>query len=190
MTQHEDGRSDLIAVIHDVRRRWRLKLALRGAAIAAGCGAAALVLSAWALQWMRFTPESILGFRIATAVVVALLSYVFLVRPLLRRVTDEQVALYLEEHEPSLEAAIISAVEAEQHGLPADSPALVRKLVQNAVEKVRAIEDGRRVERDPVRRYSGALGGVLAIARTCGMHCRRCLSSRAASRPRRRIGSR
>ena len=36
--------------------------------------------------------------------------------------------------------------------------------MQNAVEKVRALEDGRRVERNPVRRYSGALGGVLAIA--------------------------
>ena len=32
------------------------------------------------------------------------------------------------------------------------------------MEKCRAIEDGRRVERDPFRRYSGALGGVVAIA--------------------------
>ena len=91
-------------------------------------------------------------------------AYLCVVRPLLRSVTDEQVALYLEEHEPSLEAAIISAVEAERPGRPAQSPALVRKLVQNAVEKVRALEDGRRVERNPVRRYSGALGGVFAIA--------------------------
>jgi hypothetical protein len=49
MTQHADSRSELVAIIHDVRRRWRLKLALRGAAIAAGCAAAALVLSAWGL---------------------------------------------------------------------------------------------------------------------------------------------
>ena len=164
MTQHADGRSDLLAVIREVRRRWRLKLALRGAALAAGCVAVALVLSAVTLQWMRFTPESILLFRVVLASVVALLAYVFMVRPMLRRVTDEQVAMYLEEHEPSLEAAIISAVEAERNGVSTESPALVRKLVQNAVEKVRAIEDGRRVERDPVRRYSGALGGVLAIA--------------------------
>ena len=164
MTEHADGRSDLVAVIHDVRRRWRLKLALRGAAIAAGCAAAALVGAALTLQWMRFTPDSILLFRILMAMVVAVLAYLCIVRPLLRSVSDEQVALYLEEHEPSLEAAIISAVEAEGAGLPAQSPALVRKLVENAVEKVRAIEDGRRVERNPVRRYSGALGGVLALA--------------------------
>jgi uncharacterized protein DUF4175 len=164
MTEHPDSRSELVAVIHDVRRRWRLKLALRGAAFAAGCAAAALVLSAWGLQWMRFTPESILGFRIAMAIVVGVLGYVCFVRPLTRRVTDEQVALYLEEHEPSLEAAIISAVEAEGTDLPTQSPALVRKLVQNAVEQVRALEDGRRVERSPVRRYSRALGAVLVIA--------------------------
>src|SRR5258705_8206795 len=164
MTQHADSRAERIAVIHDVRRRWRLKLALRGAGIAAGCAAAALVLSAWGLQWMRFPPEFILAFGIVMAAVLAVMGYVFLARPLLRRVTDEQVALYLEEHEPSLEAAIISAVEAEGAGLSTESPALVRKLVEAAAEKCRAIEDGRRVERNPVRRYSGALGGVLALA--------------------------
>jgi len=164
MTQQHDGRTDLVAVIHDVRRRWRMKLALRGAAIAAGCIALALVLSAVLLQWMRFTPQSILAFRFGLAAVAGTLGYAFLARPLLRRVSDEQVALYLEEHEPSLEAAIISAVEAERAGLSAQSPALVRQLVASAVQKCRSIEDGRRVERDPFRRYSGALGGVVALA--------------------------
>mgnify|MGYP001582765549 CR=1 FL=1 len=62
MTQHHDDRSDLIAVIHEVRERWRMKLALRGAAFAALLLAASLVLSAVVLQWLRFTPESIFGF--------------------------------------------------------------------------------------------------------------------------------
>ena len=142
MTQHKDGRSDLISVIHSVRRRWRQKLVLRGAAIAAGCVAVALVGSAITLQWMRFTSESILLFRVLLATVVAVAAYLCVIRPLLRSVSDEQVALYLEEHEPSLEAAIISAVEAEGPGQPGQSPALVRKLVENAVQKVRALEDG------------------------------------------------
>src|SRR4051794_31512704 len=163
-SREHGGRSDLIVVIREVRRRWRMKLALRGAVIAVACIAAALVLSAMTLQWMRFTPESILAFRIVLAGAIAVLGYVCLARPLLRRVTDEQVALYLEEHEPSLEAAIISAVEAEREGVSSQSPALVRKLVATAVEKCRSIEDGRRVESAPVRRYSGALGGVVALA--------------------------
>src|SRR6185295_1140792 len=136
-----DGRSDLVAVIHEVRRRWRMKLALRGGAMAAGCLVVALVLSAVMVQWLRFTPESILLFRIVLAVVGAVLVYALLARPVMRRVIDEQVALYLEEHEPSLEAAIISAVDAEHSGLAAQSPALVGKLVQSAVQKCRAIED-------------------------------------------------
>src|SRR3954466_10269677 len=125
-----EARSELVAIIHDVRRRWRMKLALRGGAMAAACVAVSLILSAFALQWLRFTPESILGFRIAIAVIVALAAWLLLVRPMMRRVTDEQVALYLEGREPSLQAAIISAVEAERSGLAAQSPTLVRKLVQ------------------------------------------------------------
>ena len=164
MTHYPELPSDLVRIIHDVRKRWRMKLALRGAAIAAACVAATLVGSAMTLQWMRFTPDSILLFRVLLAMVAAVVAYLCVVRPLVRSVSDEQVALYLEEHEPSLEAAIISAVEVDRPGQPPSSPALVRKLVQNAVEKVLALEDGRRVERNPVRRYSGALGGVFAIA--------------------------
>ena len=64
MTQYGDSRSELIAVIHEVRKRWRRKIALRGGAVAAGCIAVALILSAFALQWLRFTQQSILGFKV------------------------------------------------------------------------------------------------------------------------------
>jgi len=57
MTQQHDGRSDLIAVIHEVRKRWRMKLALRGAAMAAGCIALALIVSAMlSAPWHAITP--------------------------------------------------------------------------------------------------------------------------------------
>ena len=79
----------------------------------------------------------------------------FLVRPLLRKVSDEQVALYLEEHEPSLEATIITAMEPSA-GEPADmSPALVRKLIEDG-DRARA-RDRRRPRASsatPVRRYA------------------------------------
>ena len=57
----------LLEIIRSVRRRWRVKLAMRGVAATAACGAAALILAAWGLQWMRFTPESILLFRSRSA---------------------------------------------------------------------------------------------------------------------------
>jgi hypothetical protein len=154
--------SELVGIIRDVRRRWRVKMALRGAAGIAAIGAAVLFLGAYALEVWRFTPAAIVAFRVVVAVALVALTGYFLVRPLLRRVTDEQVALYLEEHEPSLQAAIISAVEADRDA--PDSPrsrGLVGRLVASAVEKCRDIEGGRRVERPHVRRYAGATVAIV-----------------------------
>ena len=91
------------------------------------------------------------GFRIAVFSAFALLVAFWLVRPLRRRVTDLQVALYVEEHEPSLQAAILSAVDigaASAAGAPSDvPPVIVDKMVEQAVEKCRTIEGGRAIGR-------------------------------------------
>ncbi|HVL66010.1 MAG TPA: DUF4175 family protein, partial [Vicinamibacterales bacterium] len=157
--------AELLGIIRQVRRRWRAKLALRGTLIVAGVGGLVFVASATALEAARFTPGAILTARIGLALALAALAAVFFVRPLLRRVTDEQVALYLEEHEPSLEESIVSAVEAAKQGtLAGSSPsrALVERVVEHAVRRSQAIEYGRRVERRPLRSYSGLLAGVAA----------------------------
>ena len=155
----------LVDIIHDVRRRWRYKLALRGAVGVLGLGVAALLLSAFGLESWRFSAGSIVTFRVVLGLTLAALTYWFLLRPLLRSVSDEQVALYLEEHEPSLQSAIISAVEmsAVNGASTTESPhsaALVERLVQSAVEKCQAIDRGRAVERRPVRRYAGIIAAI------------------------------
>ncbi|HTL45919.1 MAG TPA: DUF4175 family protein, partial [Vicinamibacterales bacterium] len=160
MTPHEQ----LLDIIRDVRRRWRVKLLVRGAAALAVAIAVTLILAAWGLQWMRFTPASILTARIALGVIVAIAAALLLARPLFKRVGDEQVALYLEEHEPTLESAILTAVETERTDSAHRSPALVSKLVETAVARAAAVEHGRRVERAPLRRYSGTAAGVLVLA--------------------------
>ncbi len=164
-----DSATELRGLIQQVRRRWRVKLAVRGALVVLAAGLLAFLASASALEAARFTAGAILAARIGLAVAIAALVALFFVRPLMRRVSDEQVALYLEEHEPSLQEAIISAVEATRSAEGPDashSRALVRKLVENAVEKSQAIEQGRRVEQRPVRRYAGTIAaiGVAAIA--------------------------
>ena len=158
--------SDLVGVIHQIRRRWRYKLMLRGAVGVLGLGAAALVLSAWGLESWRFSPGSIITFRILVAIALASLIGWFLVRPLFRHVSDEQVALYLEEHEPSLQAEIISAIEAGRLAETDHSPhsqVLVRRLVQSAVAKCEAIDWGRNVDRKPLRRHATTIA-VIGIA--------------------------
>lgn len=154
-----DFASELRTIIHQVRKRWRMKLAVRGALAVAGIGLIVFLGSASALEAARFTPAAITIARITLALAIAALVAIFFVRPLLRRVTDEQVALYLEEHEPSLQEAIVSAVEATRgaYGTDASSSALVRKLVETAVRKSEEIEHGRRVEQRPVRRYATAI---------------------------------
>jgi hypothetical protein len=153
--------SELLAIIRQVRRRWRIKLALRGAVLVAALAVVVFVGAALGLESWRFAPGAILALRILLPLTLLALIGVFFVRPLLRSVSDEQVALYLEEHEPSLEAEIISAVEASrQPGTP--SP-LVGRLVASAVEKCHALEEGRRVERQPLKAYGLAFAGI-AIA--------------------------
>ena len=144
-----DHRTELIGVIRRVRNRWRLKLALRGAVVVVAGMVLALLLSASGLESFRFSPFSIIAFRIvAVAAFVGLLCY-GLIWPLRRRVTDAQVAMYLEEADPTLEAAIISAVDAASRS-GADSPHsphLVEKLVEQAIERCHALDHGRVAER-------------------------------------------
>src|SRR6476661_2281862 len=164
-TRRTDSASELVDIIHEVRRRWRMKLALRGAMGVVGFGVLVLLLSAYGLESWRFTAGAIITFRVVVGLaLIGLIGYL-LVRPLMRQASDEQVALYLEEHEPSLQAAIISAVEAERgtSGSPF-SATLIRRLVESAVEKARAIDNGRHVERVPVRRYGMTLAAIALAA--------------------------
>ena len=122
----------LVDIIHDVRRRWRYKLALRGAVGVLGLGvavAAALGIRARVVALQRRLDRHVPGRAGAGARRAGRL----VPRPgrCCASVSDEQVALYLEEHEPSLQAAIVSAVEmsAVNAASTAESPhsaALVR----------------------------------------------------------------
>src|SRR5215471_8210753 len=104
-------RQELVTIIRQVRSRWRNKLMVRGALIVLGGGLLALVAASLGLQALRFSPTSVVGFRLTVFAVFAALAFLWFVRPLRRRVTDMEVALYVEEHDPKLQAAILSAVE-------------------------------------------------------------------------------
>src|SRR4029453_18319346 len=155
----------LLGVIRRVRARWRLKLALRGAAIVLGALVIAVLVGALVMQTARFAPAAITGVRIAAYVVLAGLLVQYVVRPLLRRASDEHVALYLEEHEPSLDAAVLSAVE---HGkLTEDTPdrsaLLARRLVESAIERSHAVSDGARVDKPGIYRATMFAAGATLI---------------------------
>ena len=164
-------RSDLPRIVRQVRQRWRMKLALRGLTSVIGIGVVLLLAAAVGLEWARFSPTSIVTSRIGLGVALLALVGYFLVRPLLRRVTDEQVALYLEEHEPALEAAIISAVEASKRPAGANraalddsrSPALIERLVESAIETCMHTGAASRVEQARLVRYAAAAAVVVLL---------------------------
>jgi hypothetical protein len=151
----------VLPIIRTVRARWRLRMAIRGLSVVLAVGFAAFLVSAFGLEATRFSPASVTALRFAAWIVVLVVAVAFLVRPLLRRVSDERVALYLEEREPSLEAAILGAVGVEKAGSlsgGSPSPALLKLLVNRAVEKARAVEYGRRIERRGLFQGFGILG--------------------------------
>lgn len=161
------GYDELRRVIRGVRRRWRLKIALRGAAVVLVTGLVAFAVSAYAMDHFRYEPWAVTGFRLFAYVALLALATRFLVLPLWGRVSDERVALYLEENEPSLQAAVLSAVEVGREARPARrldrSPALIRRLVETAIEKCQTIEYGRPVERQGLRRASALLASAAGI---------------------------
>ena len=154
---HSDGQ--ILRVVRQVRRRWRLKLLLRGLALTVAGVLATFLISASSLEALRFAPGAVTGMRILLWVVVAYFLARWIFWPLLRPVTDERVALYLEEHEPSLQSRVLTAVESARGGRFANTE-LSREVVRRAVRRCRRIDYGRRIERRSMRRSAGVLSGL------------------------------
>src|SRR5262245_19223585 len=106
-----DGAADLLHVVDKVRRRWRMARVLRGSAIVVVALFATLITAAALLDALAYDPTAVIVARIFAGVIAAALVARYVVRPFLPKPPDAQVALYVEEHEPSLEGALVSAVE-------------------------------------------------------------------------------
>ena len=155
---------DLRTLIRRVRRRWRLKTALKGSAIALGFGLVAFAISAYGMDHFHYTSTAIAAFRVLTWTALVGLVVRFLVLPLAVRLPDERVALYIEEHDPSLQAALLSAIKLNPDQVEKDrpdlSPGLARRLVDQAALRCQEIDYGRLVEGRSLQRMSGLLSGV------------------------------
>ena len=154
-----DGTYRVLAMVRQIRRRWRARIAIRGMAIVLGAGLLAFLLSVYGLEVSRFSASSVIWFRGILWFVVAGLTARFLIWPLTRRVSDEQAALYLEENEPSLEASVLAALETAS-GADQASEALARQVVESALQRAEDIDFGRRIEQKGLYRTSGALAAV------------------------------
>jgi hypothetical protein len=157
-----DYRDELHRVIRLVRNRYRLRVLLTGVVIFLVGAFVLLVFSAILLEQFKFDATAVVATRIGFYLALGGLLLRYLVLPLTRRLSDADIALYIETHEPSLQAALLSAVEYDARSA-GDAPALVRRLLRQAVERARAIEDGRRIEQRPLRWLPAALTGSVAL---------------------------
>lgn len=164
-SERADRRAELTAVIQQVRRRWRMKLAVAGIVRWLVAAVLLFLAAAYLLELLRFSPVAIVVGRVAIGAALAGLAVWFIARPQWRHASDEQVALYLEEHEPTLDAALVSALAAgaDPH---VSSPALTHRVIEEAIEQCQRIERGRRIERQPLKRYAVVAGAasILTLA--------------------------
>ena len=81
-----------------VRRRYRQRMPLQGAAVTALALAASLAATATIYATTAQSVTVLLVGAILTAAIVIVTATLFLFRPSLRRLSDESVALFIEEH--------------------------------------------------------------------------------------------
>jgi hypothetical protein len=161
-------RETLLSTIRGVRTRWRWKVVLRSLTVLLGAGVGTILVAAYGLEQFRFSPVAIVTARVVTYLVLAGLGWFFFVRPLARRVSDQQVALYLEEHEPSLHELLLSAVDAgssvRDPGKTGESAAMLERLVESAIEKCQETDLGRGLERRSLWRSVAVMSGIALAA--------------------------
>jgi hypothetical protein len=154
-------------IIQLVRRRWRLRHVLAGLGVVLALGFAVLWLAAMAMERAGFSEASITWARLAVFVVTVAVGLRWIAWPIARRLSDGRVALYAEERIPSLDGALMSAVEATSDNVPAEwrGSSLTNGLVDDAVRRLRPHGNGIAVEAPAIRRS----GVVLAVVAALGM---------------------
>ncbi len=153
--------SHLQQTLKAVRRRWRLRRSLSTLSLAVPGAVVALLALTWTLDWLRYAEPATTvlrwlsyGFGLGLIAVVA--------RPWFRQVDDRAIAFYLEGREPSLQAVVLSAAEADRHDDPRQAP-LRRRLLAHAEAACQTIDYGRRAEAIGLKKAQGALLAALAL---------------------------
>jgi hypothetical protein len=153
-----------------VRARYALRLMFRGLAILAIGVVLGVAASAYGLEAFRYSWTAVSFIRGLLFIWTLFLVVRFVIAPLWRarrQASDAAIARYIEEHAPSLDAALRSAVDALTLPARADqsSTALQDRLVGDVVHRLEAFDLPREVDRAEIRQGAIALS-VAAAAGT------------------------
>ncbi len=101
----------LLSQIRLVRRRWRTQMLVKGISLFVACGIALLILGVWGAGFFGFKAAAVWLMRMIAAAGIVYAAVHFLLLPMRRRITDVQIAQYVEEHYPQLQDSLVTAVE-------------------------------------------------------------------------------
>ena len=160
--------AELLAVVRRVRRRWRARRLLFGASVTVAAALLLLFASAAAMDALRYPAALVRALGAAAWALLAFALWWAVWRPLRSRRSDRQVALYVEEHDPTLREAVLSGVELGREageGPPKTgaSPELTTLVVEEAVRRLEGMDAGAAVETRSLRRAAGAVAAVFGI---------------------------
>ncbi len=147
---------ELRRILARVLRRWRLKRVLLGAMLVALAGSAAFAVAALAMPALGEGALATAA-RVAVLTIPLAAAIPWVIRPAVRRIPEERIALYLEENEPTLGSAVLGALAGG-----AASRGLAERAVRSALARLHEVEDGDRIDRRELRRFA-ALMGMLAV---------------------------
>ncbi len=155
-------------VLTRVRRRWRRRRIVEGAAFALAAMLTAGVAAVAIMDAWLFEPDAVSWARIGFYVIAGA-ALLLILRPAISSSTDDDLALYVETHAPHLDALMLSAVEArallggEARARGETSPELARRLVDRAALEVDTSAEVSRLEYRRTRRASIAAAAVVAV---------------------------
>ncbi len=151
MTSYES----LLAQVRQVRRRWRTQVLVKGLSLFLVSAVALLVLGVWGADLFGFKPAAVWTVRIVAGSSILFIAWYFFCLPLRARVSDVQIARFIEERYPQLEDRLVAAIE---YGPQATkSSGIIDLLIRDALEKSRRIDFSVFLNRRRLA-FSGLLG--------------------------------
>ncbi|MBV8859530.1 MAG: hypothetical protein JOZ02_21540 [Acidobacteria bacterium] len=148
------------------RRRRRLLIALRGAAVCLAVLACVLLVTGWAAYRYKGSEGALLALRVGALVAFVAAAYASLVRPLARRVGDARLARFIEERARGTEERLVTAVEfGEGEEARRVSRALLERLRSDADGAAAGVDLDRVFSRRALAAYgAAALASLILFA--------------------------
>ena len=153
---------EIDARLDQVRRRWRRLEIIK--AVSVGVVEALGLLMVFMLVDFLYAFSEGVRLVLLLTWVLAVLAVVgtYVVRPLGRRISDADLALFIEEHNPGLQGALLSATEfGHDHGTPLHNY-IIEVLVREASRRIRMVDVRRTLDFSRLRKY--AVACLLVIA--------------------------